>query len=615
MTFRLILAALLFTLGLGAGHAQEERAWRHATALTGDPKYPEGFAHFDYVNPDAPKGGQVRLASQGGFDSFNPALGTIGTPAAGLGYLSDSLMISSFDELNISAMYGLLAESMSYPPDFSSVSFRLRPEARWHDGEPVTPEDVVWSFEKTTELDPNTKFYYSHVKSAEVTGEHEVTFTFDSPGNRELPHIMGQLSVLPKHWWEGTDARGRKRDISKTTLEPPLGSGPYRIKSFEAGRTVIYERVPDYWAKDLNVNVGYYNFDEIRFDEYRDATVLLEAFKGDQFDYRLENSAKNWATGYNFPARQQGKVILETFPDKASGAMQAFVVNLRRDKFQDARVRLALNYAWDFESVKDSIFFGQYKRIDSYFAGTELASSGLPEGKELEILEAVRDEVPPEVFTTPYANPVGGTPEAARENLRKALQLLKEAGYELRGRQLVNAKTGEPFKIELLDNDPNLERYVLPYQQSLAKIGVTLTLRVVDSSQLVERLRNRDFDMTVHVWGQSLSPGNEQRRMWGSESADEASSENYAGIKNPAIDKLIDRVIFSKDRDELVAATRALDRVLLWNQYVIPQFYTDVYRLARWDRFGHPENIPPYTPGFPDIWWYDSEKAQKVADR
>ena len=612
MTIRLILAALLLSLGSSAGFAQEP-VWRHATALTGDPKYPEGFTHFDYVNPDAPKGGQVRLASIGGFDSFNSVLGTVGTPAAGLTYLYDSLMTSSYDELNISAMYGLLAEAMSYPPDYSSVTFRLRPEARWHDGEPITAEDVVWSFQKTTELDPNTRLYYSHVKSAEVTGEREVTFTFDSPGNRELPHIMGQLSVLPKHWWEGTDARGRKRDISRTTLEPPLGSGPYRIASFEAGKDVIYERVPDYWAKDLNVNVGTYNFDTIRFDEYRDATVLLEAFKGDQYDYRLENSAKNWATGYDFPARQEGKVILQTFPDKASGAMQAFVMNLRREKFQDARVRLALNYAWDFESIKDSIFFGQYKRITSYYAGTELASSGLPQGKELEILETVRDEVPPEVFTTPYSNPVGGTPEAARENLRKALQLLREAGYELKGSQLVNSKTGEPFTIELLDNDPNLERYVLPYQQSLAKIGVELTLRIVDSSQLVDRIRNRDFDMTVHIWGQSLSPGNEQKRMWGSSSADEPSSENLPGIKNPAIDKLIDRVIFSKDRDELVAATRALDRVLLWNQYVIPQFFTDVYRLARWDRFGHPENIPPYTPGFPDIWWYDEAKAAKVS--
>jgi microcin C transport system substrate-binding protein len=446
-----------------------------------------------------------------------------------------------------------------------------------------------------------------------VTGEHEVTFTFDAPGNRELPHIMGQLQVLPKHWWEGKDANGRQRDISKTTLEPPLGSGPYRIKSFEPNRAIVYERVEDYWGKDVNVNVGIYNFDQLRFDVYRDSAVAIEAFKADQYDWRNENSAKAWATQYKFPAVEQGKVVVETFPDKASGVMQAFVLNLRRGKFQDRRVRMALNYAWDFESVKESIFYNQYKRINSYFAGTELAATGVPEGRELEILETVRDLVPPEVFTTPYSNPVGGSPGKSRENLRTALELMREAGYELRGRHLVDAETGEPFTIELLDNDPGIERYVLPYQQDLAKIGIALTLRIVDDSQLVERLRKREFDMTVYQWGQSLSPGNEQRGYWGSASADEPNNRNLAGIKDPAVDKLIERVIFAKDREELVAATKALDRVLLWNYFMIPQFYNDIYRTARWDRFGRPEKLPEYFYGFPDIWWYDEAKAQKVA--
>ena len=451
---------------------------------------------------------------------------------------------------------------------------------------------------------------------AEITGEREITFTFDAPGNRELPHIMGQLIILPKHWWEGTDANGNQRDIGQTTLETPLGSGPYRIKSFDTNRSITYERVEDYWGKDLNVNVGSHNFGEIRYDEYRDGTVLLEAFKGDQYDIRLENSAKNWATGYEFPARQEGRVILEEFPDHASGVMQAFVPNLRLAKFQDPRVRLALNYAWDFDSIAETVFYGQYKRIDSYFAGTELASSGLPEGRELEILETVRDEVPPEVFTTPYTNPVGGSDENNRNNLRKALELLTAAGYELRGRDLVNAETGEPFTIELLEDDPTgTERYVLPYQQNLARIGITLTMRAVDTPQYVDRVRNRDFDMITTLWGQSLSPGNEQARMWGSEAADEPSSQNWGGIKNPAIDKLIERVIYATDREDLIAATKALDRVLLWNHYVIPQFYNDIYRVARWDRFGHPENIPEYTPGFPDIWWWDEEKAQAIASQ
>jgi microcin C transport system substrate-binding protein len=614
MLMRLALTALLVAAGAGLGHAQDGE-WRHATGLTGEPKYPAGFAHFDYVNPGAPKGGMVRLSYAAGFDSFNPILASMGNAAPGMGYLYDSLMVSSFDELDISAQYGLLAEAMSHPADFSSVTFRLRPEARWHDGQPVTAEDVVWSFEKTVEHNPNQRFYYSHVVKAEATGEHEVKFTFDVPGNRELPHIMGQLQVLPKHWWEGKDAQGRQRDISKTTLEPPLGSGPYRIKSFEPNRTILYERVADYWGKDLNVNVGTYNFDQIRFDVYRDTAVALEAFKGDQYDWRNENSAKSWATQYNFPAVQQSKVIIEEFPDTASGIMQAFVLNLRREKFQDQRVRLALNYAWDFESIKASIFYDQYERINSYFAGTELAATGLPEGLELEILETVRDKVPPEVFTTPYSNPVGGTPEAGRDNLRKALQLFQEAGYELRGRQLVNAATGEPFTIELLENDPSVERYVLPYQQSLAKIGVTLTMRMVDDAQLVERLRKRDFDMTISLWGQSLSPGNEQKGYWGSASADEPNNRNLAGIKDPAVDKLIDRVIFAKDREELVAATKALDRVLLWNHFMIPQFYTNKDRTARWDRFGRPEKLPEYFYGFPDIWWYDEERAEKVASR
>lgn len=612
MRTRFALAALFAAL-LVAPCLAEDAVWRHATALTGDPKYPEGFAHFDYVNPDAPKGGVVRFGSQGGFDTFNPILDTTGTPAGGLGYLYDTLMTPSYDELNISAEYGLLAESMRFPADFSSVTYRLRPEARWHDGEPVTAEDVVWSFEQTVKNNANQRFYYSHVAKAEVTGEREVTFTFDAPGNRELPHIMGQLQVLPKHWWEGKDAQGRQRDISRTTLEPPLGSGPYRIDSFVANRTVTYKRVPDYWAKDLNVNVGIYNFDEIRFEEYRDTAVLMEAFKGDQYDWRTENSAKNWATEYKFPAVKAGKVVVETFPDKASGDMQAFIPNLRRDKFADERVRMALNYAFDFEQLKETIFFGQYKRNNSFFAGTELASSGLPEGKELEILESVKDKIPAEVFTTPYSNPVSDTPEAKRNNLRKAIELLKAAGWELKGRQLVKTGTGEPFTIEMLTNDPNTERYVLPYQQDLAKIGITLSLRAVDTPQFIERVRKRDFDMITAGWGESLSPGNEQRGYWGSKSADEANSRNYAGIKDPGVDALIERVIYSKDRDELVAATKALDRVLLWHHFVIPQWYLDYFRTARWDRFGHPDKLPIYTPGFPDVWWWDADKAAKVA--
>ncbi|MBD1548239.1 extracellular solute-binding protein [Roseibium aggregatum] len=597
---------------LAAGLAQAaEPEWHYSTALTGTPKYGPDVKHFDYVNPDAPKGGLLRMWDMGGFDTFNPILPK-GSAAPGLGLIYDSLMESSLDELNISAEYGVIAEALRYPDDFSWVEYRINPKARWHDGVPVTAEDVVWSFEKAVELDPRRRFYYHNVVSVKALPGNIVRFEFDSANNRELPHIVGQLTVLPKHWWEGTNAKGEKRDIGSGLLEAPLGSGPYKIKDFEPNRQVTYERVDDYWGKDLPIRVGTNNFDEIRYDSYRDSVVALEAFKADQYDWRVENVAKFWATAYDFPAEKEGKVILEEFPAKASGRMQAFVPNLRREKFKDERVRRALNLAFDFESTNRTAFYGQYKRISSFFAGTELAQSGLPQGKELEILESVRDLVPPEVFTKPYENPVNGDPQKLRANLREALKLLSEAGYKLDGRKLVNAKTGEPFTIEFIAQDPSAEKYVLPYAKNLKLIGIQMTMRVLDTPQYINRVRSRDFDMTTLGWGESLSPGNEQRDYWGSESADKPSSQNYAGIKDPGVDALIDKVIFAKDRDELVAATHALDRVLMFHNFVIPQWYLDFDRTARWDRFGHPDNIPEYSNGFPTIWWYDEAKAAKT---
>ncbi len=583
--------------------------WRHGLSLLGTPKYPADFNRFDYVNPDAPKGGLLRLSQDGTFDSFNFVIPR-GTPAAGITLIYNTLMVPAMDE--VSTEYGLLAEGVKYPTDFSSVTYRLRREAKWHDGKPVTPEDVVWTFEQLKKLNPNQAFYYRHVMKAEITGERDVTFTFDSPGNRELPQIVGQINVLPKHWWTGKDASGKQREISAGTLEPPLGNGAYRIKNFIAGRTISYERAPDYWGKTLPVNIGRDNFAELRYEYYRDDTIELEAFKADQYDFRVENSAKNWATAYDFPARRENKVILETFSERARGVMQAFVFNLRRDKFKDARLRLALTYALDFEEMNKTLFFGQYKRINSYFSGTELASSGLPSGKELEILETVRDKVPPEVFTTPYQTPSTGSEDTRRANLREALRLLKTAGYEIRDGKLVNAKTNERFQFDILLNSPAMERVVLFYKPALERLGIDVTSRVVDSSQYINRIRSRDYDVIVSGWGQSLSPGNEQRDYFGSEAADREGSRNYGGIKNLAVDALIERVIFAKDRDELIAATRALDRVLLWNQYVVPMWTIDYARTARWDRFGKPEKLPAYSYGFPEIWWYDKERAEKV---
>jgi microcin C transport system substrate-binding protein len=606
---------IALTVVIGAGWMTVAQAadpqWRHATALTGAPKYAADVRHFDYVNPQAPKGGSVRLSDTGGFDSFNP-LSPKGNPAPGVSLIFESLMEQALDEADVSAQYGVLAEAVRYPEDFSWVEYRMNPKARWHDGVPVTAEDVVWSFHAATEVDPRQKFYYKNVVTAEVLPDNVVRFEFDKPGNRELPHIMGQLVVLPKHWWQATNEKGEPRDISKSTLEPPLGSGPYRIKQFSANRQVTYERVEEYWGADLPIRAGTNNFAEIRYISFLDQSVELEAFKGDQYDYRVERSASQWAKSYKFPAVRNGKVVLEEFADKGSGVMQAFVPNLRREKFQDPRVRQALNFVYDFETTNEIVSANLLKRIGSYFAGTELASTGLPQGKELEILEDVRDLVPPEVFTAEYGNPVGGNKRNVRANLGKAVKLLKEAGYELDRQKMVNTKTGDQLSIEFIYYDKSAERSMLPYAKNLNSIGIRTDLRLIDLPQYINRINARDFDMATLVWGQSLSPGNEQREYWGTEAADRPQSRNYAGIKNPAVDKLVDRIIFAKDREELVAATRALDRVLLWNHYVIPQFYSDVTRTARWDRFSHPEKIPEYTVGFPTIWWYDETKAAKT---
>jgi microcin C transport system substrate-binding protein len=613
--FASIAPALGAATGLPA-HAQAaegEPVWRHALSLFGDIKYPADFKRFDYVNPDAPKGGVARMISIGTFDNFNVAVaGVKGSIAPAANLIYETLMARSQDE--VATEYGLLAEAASHPDDFAWVIYRLRKEARWHDGKPVTPEDVIFSIEVLKKYSPTYASYYRHVEKVEKIGERDIKFTFDAPGNRELPTIIGELEVLPKHYWEGTDSEGRKRDISATTLEKPLGSGPYRIKDFVAGRSIVLERVKDYWGANLPLRVGQENFDEMRFEFFRDNLVALEAFKADQADWIAENSAKQWATAYEFPAVAEKRVVLEKFPINDSGRMQAFALNVRREQFRDARLRRAFNYAFDFEEMNKQLFFGQYMRINSYFEGTELASSGLPQGQELEILETVRDKVPAEVFTTPYVNPVGGNPEAVRANLREGARLLKEAGFEVRERKLVDA-AGKPVTVEILVQDPSAERIALFYKPSLERIGVTASIRVVDDAQYQNRLRSFDFDMIIDQWGESLSPGNEQREYWGSQTADVAGSRNTIGIKNPAIDALIDRVIFAKNRSELVAATRALDRVLLWNFYVVPQFTYGFSRYARWDRFSHAE-LPKYArSGLPSLWWFDADKAARIGKR
>ena len=608
------LTALDGLIGPQGAIAQEQKL-RHGLSLFGDVKYPEGFKNFDYVNVRAPKAGAARMIAFGTFDNFNMVTGGVkGSLVQGIDQIYDTLMASALDE--VSTEYGLLMEAVSHPDDFSSVTYRMRASAKWHDGKPVTAGDVIFSLDVFKKNHPQYAAYYRHVVKAEKAGERDVTFTFDGPGNRELPLIVGQLTVLPKHWWEGTDASGKKRDVTATTLEVPLGCGAYRIKEFVPGRTIVYERVKDYWGKDLNINIGRDNFEELRYEYFREPTAAIEAFKKGEIDWRSENSAKNWATAYDFPAVKDKRVLLEEFPIKSSGAMQAFAFNVRRDKFKDPRVRRAFNFAFDFEEMNRQIFFGQYKRCASYFEGLELAATGMPEGAELAILETVRDKVPADLFTKPYANPVNGSPDATRTNLREGVRLLREAGYEIRDRKLVNTKTGEAMVVELLLSSPNSVRFVEPYKPNLERLGIAITIRVVDDSQYENRLRQWDYDIVTAMWPQSLSPGNEQRGFWSTQSADVAGSRNLVGIKNPAVDTLIDRLIFAKSREDLVAATKALDRVLLWNHYVVPQWTYGKVRSARWDRYGRPEALPKYgASGFPTVWWWDEEKAAKAGTR
>ena len=596
------LVALLGLLAVTSAHT----APVHGLALYGQPKYGPDFQHFEYVNPTAPKGGEVRFAAIGSFDTFNP-FNIKGQAAAGIGYLFETLMVSSADE-PFSA-YGLLAESVEVPEDRASVTFTLRPQAKFHDGSPITADDVLFSFDVLkTKGSPNYRFYYANVAKAEKLGEHQVKFVFTGSDNRELPLIVGQMPVLSKKYWQD-------RDFTATTLEIPVGSGPYRIERFESGRFVIYQRDADYWGKDLAVNRGMDNFARLRYDHYRDTTVALEAFKSGAYDWRLENSAKNWATGYNSPALSRGAIQQETFSHQRPAGMQGFVYNLRRPLFQDPKVRQALAYAFDFDWSNRNLFFGQYTRTRSYFDNSELAARDLPSPAEVAVLEPLRPQLPPELFTTAYQPPSAPDDAALRANFQTALQLLQEAGWEFRNRQLVNKTTGQPFRFEVLIDDPTTwERVALPFARNLERLGITLQVRAVDSAQYENRLRDFDFDMTVTVWGQSQSPGNEQREFWGSAAADQAGSRNLAGLKNPAIDRLIDAVIAAPDRASLVTRVQALDRALQWHFLVIPHWHLPYDRIAFWDKFGYPATTP--MQGFQlKSWWVDPAKEAALAQR
>jgi microcin C transport system substrate-binding protein len=599
--FLLVLSFLAF---LGSVFAQEVYK-DSAISLNGDIKYPDGFTNFEYVNPDAPKGGTATLSANGSYDSFNSFIAEGVSPAFS-GIIYDSLMVQSDDEPF--SMYGLLAESIEVPADKSYAQFVLREGATWHDGVPITADDVVFTFEAlTTKGDPFYASYYENVSGVEKIDDRTVKFNFSGETNNELPLIMSQLSVLPKHYWED-------KDFSQVTSEPPLGSGPYKVKEFDMGRAITYERVADYWGNNLAVNVGKYNFDEIHYDYYTDPTVAVEAFVAGKYDFRAETSSKNFATAYEVPAQTEGRMVKTVLPNEIGAGMQGMFFNTRLPKFQDPKVREAFSYAFDFEWSNKNLFYDQYARSTSYFSNSELGSSGLPEGAELEILEKYRDQIPEEVFTTEFTVPVTDGSGNLRENLRKAQELLGAAGWTIQDGKLKN-DAGETMDFEILLSSPLFERIITPYAQNLERLGITATITTLDDpSQYTERVNTFDFEMIIQVIGQSQSPGNEQRNYWGSEAADTEGSRNFAGIKNPAIDGLINDVIAAKDRETLVAATHALDRVLLWNHYVVPTWYISGSRVVYWNKFGMPETLPKYLAagGFPRGWWLDEEKAATV---
>lgn len=569
---------------------------RHGLSMYGDLKYGPGFPHFEYVDPRAPKSGAVRLAALGTFDSLNPFI-LKGVPAAGVGQIYDTLMVASADEAF--AQYGLVAETVETPADRSWVAFTLRPRARFHDGRLITVEDVIWTFETLKASGhPFYRSYYAHVTRAEAAGPRRVRFTFKDAMNRELPLIVGQMPVLPKAWWAS-------RDFTRTSLEPPLGSGPYRIEAVDPGRSITYRRVKDYWAAELPVSVGRFNFDEIRYDYYRDGTVALEAFKGGAYDLRLEDSSKHWATAYDIPAVREGRMRKEEIPNEIPTGMQGFVYNTRRAVFRDPRVRQALAQAFDFEWTNTHLFYGAYTRTASYFSNSELAARGLPGPAEQQVLAPFRERIPPAVFTETYRPPSTTGRVGIRPNLVHALRLLEEAGWVVRDMRLVHERTGQPMTFEILLSEPTWERITLPFVQNLERLGVRARVRTVDAAQYEYRLKHFDFDMTVAVFPQSLSPGNEQNDYWSREAARTPGSRNLAGVSDPVVDELIALLIAAPDRAALVARTRALDRVLLWGHYVIPHWHIAAFRVAYWDRFGRPAVSPRYDLGF-DSWWVRS---------
>ena len=570
----------------------------HGIAMHGIPKYDSNFTHLTYVNPNAPKGGELRFGVYGSFDNLN-RVAFKGSKAAGLGYINDTLMRRVWDEAF--TLYGLIAEYAEMPEDRSSITFFINPKARFHDGSSITRDDVLFSLETfQTKGTPNQKKTYGKVIDTEMVGKNGIKMNFINNEDKELPLIIaGFLPIIPKKYYE-------KLDVTKTFLDIPLGSGPYTIDEIDPGRKITYSRVKEYWAKDLPVNKGQYNFDTLTYDYYKDTNVLLEAFKVGDYDYRREYNAQRWQTNYDFPAVDRGDVVLKEMKNDRPTGMNALVMNSRKEIFSNPRVREALSYAYDHEWINKILYNNAYTRTDSYFDNSPLASSGLPTKEELLLLEPWKDQLPNEIFNKIYKPPISDGSGMPRENLRIAKKILEEEGWKIKNGKLT--KDNKEFVFEFLIVSPSVERIALAFQKTLETLGITMNVRTVDSSQYQARMLNYDFDMIKNTWRVSLSPGNEQQFYWGSEVGKNEGSKNYAGVDSPVVDFLIEKLIGAKTREELTTTIHALDRVLLWGHYVIPLYHSGIDRIAYWDFLEYPKNIPLYGIVI-ESWWANKEKA------
>lgn len=598
MTRFLVILFFLFTFNTGFC---QQIIKTHAISLTDSIKYGADFKHYDYVNPNAPKGGTFRRALYGTYDSFN-MFAVKGVSASGLGYIYDSLLTSSSDEAG--TYYGLLAESIEYPDDYSWVIFNLRKNAYWHDGKPITSEDVVFSFNEITKVSPYYKNYYALITKAEAIDKYRVKFIFKkNETSRELPLIAGQLTIIPKHYWQ-------VRDLSKATLEVPLGSGAYRIADYSAGKSIVLERVDNYWGKDIPVNKGMDNFDKIIFEYFRDQTVAFEAFKAGQFDLISEGSGKRWYRGYTGKYFDLGYIKKEEIPFNNGQGMRGIFMNTLKYPLDNINVRKALNYAYDYEWINKNLYFGNYKRCDSFFSNSPLSSGIVPSKEVQDIIKQVKPDADKEFLTSPFYFPKNQGDNTNRKNLIEAVKLLQQAGYKNVDGKMVD-KNGRPLILEIGLTSKSLENELVIFQKALARIGVELKILFLDSSQYMEKVRNKDFMLIYTGMRQSESPGNEQRSMWSSSAALEKGTRNYAAVRDKAVDKLIELIIKAPNRKDLELYTQALDRVLLMGWYVIPSGFSDKYRLAYWDKFEKPKITPHYSLSI-SSWWINTEKERKI---